>query len=98
MLATLGYRVGAINGEKTEIRRQIFTQLIEGELPMVCSPDYANEWGKPNSSKRFQKLVHFFYGHLNNRAHVNNAKAMIEWAEDLEWVQKNYAHLAKRIS
>src|SRR5437899_1249505 len=35
MLATLGYRVGSVNGEKTPIRRQILKHLLELQLPLV---------------------------------------------------------------
>jgi len=94
MLATLGYRVGSVNGEKTAIRRKILAHIMEGELPFVGSPAYTDEWGVPNSSKRYQKLTRVFGGNLNNKAHVDNAQAIIEWSEDLEWVQNKYHHLA----
>src|ERR1700681_4864087 len=45
MLATLGYRVGSVNGEKTPNRRRILKQLLERQLPMVGSPTYTDEWG-----------------------------------------------------
>jgi hypothetical protein len=95
MLATLGYHVGSVNGEKTPIRRKILAHLLEGELPMVSSAAYTDGWGAPNSGKRYEKLIHFFGSHLNNKAHADNSQAIIEWAEDLDWVQNNYAHLAK---
>lgn len=98
MLATLGYRVGSVNGEKTLIRRQILKNLIERQLPMVSSPAYTDEWGTPNSSKRYEKLIRFLESQLSNPGNIdrsNMAKAMIEWQEDLEWVRKTFAHLAK---
>lgn len=98
MLATLGYRVGSVNGEKTPIRRQILELLLEQlQLPIVGSPAYTDEWGEPKSSKRYKKLVRFLESQLTNPSNINRPnmeKAMIEWAEDLEWVQKNYAQLA----
>jgi hypothetical protein len=94
MLATLGYHVGSVAGEKTSIRRKILAYVLEKELPLVGSPAYTHEWGSPTSPKRYEKLIKFFYGHLNNKAHAENAQAIIEWSEDLEWVQSNYAHLA----
>ena len=99
MLATLGYRVGSVNGEKTAIRRQILKLLLEQlQLPIVGSPAYTDEWGEPNSSKRYNKLVRFLESQLTNPSNINRPnmeKAMIEWAEDLEWVQTKYANLAK---
>jgi hypothetical protein len=98
MLATLGYRVGSVNGEKTPIRRQILKHLLKLQLPMVGSPAYTDEWGAPNSSKRYEKLTRFLESQLTNPGNINRPnmeKAMIEWGEDLEWVQRTYAHLAK---
>jgi hypothetical protein len=99
MLATLGYRVGSVNGEKMPIRRQILKLVLEQlQLPIVGSPAYTDEWGEPKSSKRHEKLVRFLESQLANPGNTNRPnmeKAMIEWAEDLNWVQKNYAHLTK---
>jgi hypothetical protein len=98
MLATLGYRVGNVSGEKTPNRRLILKLLLERQLPMVGSPAYTDEWGAPNSSKRYEKLTRFLGSQLNNPANCNRPnmeKAMIEWGEDLEWVQRTYAHLAQ---
>jgi hypothetical protein len=99
MLSTLGYRVGSVNGEKTTIRRQVLKLVLEQlQLPIVGSPAYTDEWGEPNSSKRYEKLIRFLESQLSNPGNINRPnmeKAMIEWAEDLEWVQRNYAHLAR---
>jgi len=97
MLATLGYRVGSVNGEKTPNRRRILKHLLERQLPMVGSPAYTDEWGAPKSSKRYDKLNRFLESQLNNPGNINRpnmAKAMIEWREDLDWVQTTYAHFA----
>jgi hypothetical protein len=89
MLATLGYRVGS-NGEKTSIRRQILKYVVEEQLPMVASIAYTSEWGAPKSSQRYHKLVRFLESQLTNPGNIGRAnmeKAMIEWSEDLEWLQ-----------
>jgi hypothetical protein len=90
MLATLGYRVGS-NGEKTSIRRRILKYVVEQELPVVASIAYTSEWGAPKSPQRYHKLVRFLESQLTNPGNIGRAnmeKAMIEWSEDLEWVQK----------
>jgi hypothetical protein len=95
MLATLGYHVGSVSGERTSVRRKILSRVLEEQLPMVGSPAYTYEWGTPNSAKRYQKLVHVFESQINNPANHNKPnmeKAMIEWREDLEWVRKTYEH------
>jgi hypothetical protein len=93
MLATLGYHVGSAQGEKACIRRRILKHILERQLPMVSSRQYTEEWGLPNSSKRYRKLIQFFHGQLNNPANSAHEQAMIEWSEDLGWVQQQYAHL-----
>jgi hypothetical protein len=99
MLSTLGYRVGSVNGEKTPIRRQVLKLILEElQLPIVGSPAYTDEWGEPKSPKRYEKLIKVLESQLGNPGNINRPnmeKAMIEWAEDLEWVQRNYAHLAR---
>jgi hypothetical protein len=95
MLATLGYRVGATNGETKAARRRILKHVLEGHLPLVSSPGYTDEWGLPNSTKRYSKLIQFLESQLNNPANREHERAMIEWSEDLDWVQQNCPHLSR---
>ena len=96
MLATLGYHVGNTEGIKTPIRRRILKHLLERQLPMVQSPAYTDEWGAPNSSQRYKKLIRFLESQLDN-PHNNNRpnmeRSMIEWREDVEWIQTTFSHL-----
>jgi hypothetical protein len=98
MLATLGYRVGATKGETKAVRRRILKHVLEGHLPMVGSPGYTDEWGLPKSTKRFSKLIQFLESQLTNPANREHERAMIEWSEDLSWVQQNYLHLARQVT
>ena len=98
MLATLGYHVGNTEGESTPIRRLILKHLMERQLPLVKSPIYTDEWGTPNSPKRYYKLIRVLESQLTNPHAINApnmARAMIEWSEDLDWVQKTFSHLAR---
>jgi len=83
-----------VEGESTPARRLILKHLVERQLPLVQSPAYTDEWGTPKSSKRYHKLIRFLENQLNNPRN-NNApnmeRAMIEWAEDPEWVQKTFS-------
>jgi hypothetical protein len=79
-------RVGSVKGEKTPIRRQILSHLLELQLPMVGSPAYTDEWGTPKSPKRYWKLNRFLESQLNNPSNndrPNIGQAMIEWRETL---------------
>jgi hypothetical protein len=98
MLATLGYRVGATKGETTAVRRRILKHALEGHLPMVSSPGYTDEWSSPKSTKRFSKLIQFLESQLSNPANREHVQAMIEWSEDLSWVQQNYSYLARQVT
>lgn len=94
MLATLGYHVGATNGESTVTRRRILKHVLEGQLPMVSSLSYTEEWGLPNSKRRYSKLIQFLESQLNNPANQKSERAMIEWSQDLDWVRRTYSHLS----
>jgi hypothetical protein len=95
MLATLGYRVGAKNGETKAVRRRILKHVLEGQLPLVSSPGYTDEWALPNSTKRYSKLIQFLESQLNNPANREHEQAMIEWHEDIDWVKQRYPHLSR---
>jgi hypothetical protein len=93
MLATLGYRVGAKNGETKAARRRILKHVLERVLPLVDSLEYTMQWGLPNSVKRYSKLVQFLQSQLTNPANSEHGRAVLEWNEDLDWVQHTYGHL-----
>jgi hypothetical protein len=95
MLGTLGYHVGSTNGAATAVRRRLLKHVLEGQLPLVDSPAYTDEWGPANSTKRYSKLIQFLQSQIANPANRDKARAMIEWNEDLDWVQHNYSHLSR---
>ena len=87
MLASFGYRVGHL-GRSTPIRRKILEYVLEGELPMVHSASYTEEWGEPGSFKRHRKLVRFLENNIkSNEEKPNMRLAVKHWKEDLQWVQ-----------
>jgi hypothetical protein len=94
MLATLGYHVGSTTGERKAVRRRILKHVMEGFLPLVGTRDYTEGWGPPNSKKRHWKLTQVLESQRNNPANKDKARAIIEWSEDLAWVQQNYEYLS----
>ena len=86
MLKTLGYSVGN-SGEKLKIRRQILRTLMVSVLPVVGSPAYTASWGSPNSVKRYKKLETTLNSFIAN-ADPGWEKAILEWREDLDYIQK----------
>ena len=92
MLGTLGYSVGQ-SGVKTKLRRIILDQVVSGELPIVGSPAYTLEWGKPNTKERYRKLLRTLQALKSNgmtRENWDMDKAVIEWAEDIEYIETKY--------
>jgi len=95
MLANLGYHVGSTNGQTAAVRRRILKHVLERQLPLVSSFRYTDEWGPPNSPKRYSKLSQFLANQLTNPANRAKTRAIMEWSEDLDWMQQNYQHLAR---
>lgn len=92
LLGALGYHVGQSHGAATEMRRLILKFVLEGELPMIHSASYMLEWGEPNSSKRFEKLVRVLENLIEgNRRKPNSKLAVKQWSEDLEWLRDSRA-------
>jgi hypothetical protein len=83
MLAALGYRVGHTEGKPPRVRRLTLQFMLEGELPMVHSANYTEEWGEAGSFKRYRKLVRFLQNNI-----ANMKQAVKDWSEDLAWVEK----------
>jgi hypothetical protein len=93
MLAALGYHVGQMQGQLARTRREILKFVLGGELPMVHSASYTDEWGEPNSPKRYWKLVRFLQNNIeNNRTNPTKKLAVRHWSEDFEWVERHYAN------
>jgi hypothetical protein len=92
MLSALGYHVGHSHGVPAAIRHRILRHLLEGELPLVQSPAYTDEWGEPKSPTRYGKLIRTLESLANDPrldAQLNMEKAIIEWREDIDWVKQN---------
>lgn len=93
MLAALGYRVGQTEGRPPRIRRLILKHVLEGELPMVHSASYTNEWGEPHSIKRYKKLARFLQNNIeSNQTKPNMKLAVKHWSEDFAWVEQRHSH------
>ena len=52
MLGAFGYRVGHTKGKPPRVRREILKYVLQGELPMVHSASYTDEWGDAHSDDR----------------------------------------------
>lgn len=93
MLAYMEYRVGRTNGQPVGVRRAILDRVVEGTLPLYGGIQYYDQWGKPNSAARLQKLaeaIAAFTRNAKRRGKVRLADAISEWEADLEYLYKTY--------
>ncbi len=90
LLSVVGYKVGN-EGEKTSIRRKLLDFIMSENLPPVGSPAYLAEWGEKMSKDRYRKL-HRVIRVLasSSKTKGNRDKAVIEWEEDLEYLENNW--------
>jgi hypothetical protein len=89
IMSTMGYRVGDTQGVKQEYRILIMIEVLKGPLPYVEGPAYMREWGEDASMERYNKLKRFLSGEINSPLQQNNYRAILEWKEDLAWLEKN---------
>ena len=89
MMSTMGYRVGDTQGIRQEYRIIIMIEILKGPLPFVESPEYMRQWGKDGSIERYKKLKRFLKAEINSPLQKNNYRAISEWTEDLDWLEKN---------
>lgn len=89
MLRAFGYRVGHTEGRPPGERKKILKYVLQGELPMVHSASYTDEWGEPGSYKRYRKIVRFLQNNIESNQNKPGVKlAVKEWSEDLAWVEQ----------
>jgi hypothetical protein len=90
MLKRLGYCVGGKSAVSTRKRRLVLGAVFSQPLPFWHSPSYSAAWGAPSSLKRYIKIrncIETFIANAENNDADKFARAIREWAEDLEWLQ-----------
>ena len=86
----VGYKVGN-EGEKTSIRRKLLDFIMSENLPPVGSPAYIAECGEKMSKDRYRKLHRVIRVLASSgKTKGNRDKAVIEWEEDLEYLENNW--------
>ena len=90
VLSVVGYKVGN-EGEKTSIRRKLLDFIMTENLPPVGSPAYMAEWGEKMSKERYRKLHRVIRVLASSGKTLGNMdKAVIEWEEDLDYLENNW--------
>ena len=90
LLATMGYHVGEIAGIRTEFRRRLLSEIVEGPILWVGDWAYMSEWGSEGSKTRLHKLKRCLKSFLGNPAHDGNTRAKRDWEADLTWLETEY--------
>lgn len=91
VLSMVGYKVGN-DGEKTVIRRQMLDYIMSETLPPVSSPAHMAEWGKKLTKTRYRKLHRVIRVLASSGKTMGNMdKAVSEWEDDLEYLEKTWA-------
>jgi len=95
LLSVVGYKVGN-EGEKKPVRQQILDYILTSDLPPVASPAYMAEWGRKNTPDRYRKLHRVIRVLASSGKTLGNMdKAVIEWEEDLDYLEAKWAPLLK---
>jgi hypothetical protein len=96
LLKWLGYTVGH-EGESASVRRRILGRVMSGSLPMVGSPAYIDEWGKPRTAKRYSKLRRTLDAlRESNLEKPGFELACAHWENDLAYVDATWGDLVAR--
>lgn len=83
-----GYHVGETNGKKENFRRQVIIRVITGDIPSFANKEYIAWWGKKCSARRVQAVKDFLIDKISSPQHKNHERAIKEWKEDLEWLER----------
>ena len=90
-LAEMGYHVGLTNGLPEEERHELLTCAYSEPLPWVDSDDYMEQWGTSRSRRRLWRMAHHLAWLIRTRQGLPNLDvAVMEWAEDLDWLYDEY--------
>lgn len=92
VLKYMGYKVGN-DGESQPIREHILSQVFLGALPPVSSLAYMDEWSRPQSAARLQKLAETIAALTRNAKRERVFKkrdAVRDWENDLKYLYYEY--------
>lgn len=92
LLRLSGYKVGR-DGERESTRRKILNYIfLKDTLSDVDDKEYAEEWGKPRTSRRLKKLADSIAAFTRNAKRNPNAMdhAIVDWESDLDYLRETF--------
>jgi hypothetical protein len=94
ILSASGYRVGATQGVREDIRRRLLNSLfLDDDLSDIDDVDYSAEWGNARTGDRLKKLVDSLTSFTKNAKRKERAdmrQAISEWVADLQYLKATY--------
>ena len=91
-LKHMGYKVG-VNGLSRVKRREILENAYKGDVPNVFNPEYMEDWGSPDSSKRLHKMARSIASHARNAKRKKTSSmytSILDWEGDLTWLKETF--------
>ncbi|KRE25628.1 hypothetical protein ASG82_19010 [Mycobacterium sp. Soil538] len=93
VLSEMGYRVGR-NGLAESVRRTVLAEMLAVQLVAgsASASAYIEDWGKPNSQRRLQKVVNSISAFARNarRRAGDFSEAIADWESDLQWLRHTF--------
>ena len=93
LLKFMGYVVGRTDGEPREVREAILAEIFSGQLPLIVSAAYMNEWGSPKSAQRLRKMAETIAALTRNAKRRRDSvmdDAIRDWESDLQMLYERY--------
>lgn len=93
VLAALGYRVGKVKGQPTEIRRFILDYVFQSHLPPINNAEYMAQWDAPSSPRRLKKMANAVATFVRNFKRLDSHShklAITQWSDDLDYLYHSY--------
>ena len=92
LLKFMDYQVGNSSTYTTSQRQALLSIVFQMEIPPVFPVEYINQFGKPSSSNRLQKIaesIAAFTRNAKRKSHDMHA-AIQDWEEDLNWLYHTF--------
>ena len=93
LLRFMEYRVGNTNGVATPVRRALLSEVFSANLPPAFYRDYLDQWGRPSSAARLQKMaesIAAFTRNAKRRKTRELVAAIRDWEDDLRFLYETY--------
>ena len=91
LLSFMGYHVGA-KGISERRRRKILDDVFNNEIPSWSDDANMQEWGRPQTSSRLQKLAEYLarFARARPNSSADLSVGIATWKSDLEYLKETF--------